>query len=207
MPHIHVERLKQLPQRSDQTWQGGVIPARTLDEDKATSDDANIAIWINPEAGQVYTGTVATEQRGEGATVFDALVNFACDPEAAGYRPGRVIVTGGDLAKYLDRYLRDAQIEVVQTDELKLAESLSTLIGDLTLDELISTVERLDDDLMPIPALISGRGVNDPRQRVEDDMDPAFYPAPSKHEPFHGLNLVKPDDPPPIKPFRFRHDH
>ncbi len=184
MPHIHVERLKQLPQRSDQTWQGGVFPASILDEDKVASDDANIAIWINPEAGQIYTGTVVTEQRGEGAAVFDALVNFACDPEAAGYRPGRVIITDGDLAKYLDRYLRDAQIEVVQTDELKMVESLLPLLGDLTLDELISTVER-----------------------VEDDMDTAFFPASSKHEPFHGLNLVKPDDPPPIKPFRIRHEH
>ena len=130
--HLLVERLKRLPQHRDEIWQGGL---------------ARVPGWVAEEGCPPYRpwvgGWVSTRTKLANMSepkkdkdleqVLTALVDFACNPVLAGYRPGGLDVRDADLAAYLGEKLADAGIVVEQRKTLytwdKLLEDMLQKMG------------------------------------------------------------------------------
>jgi tetratricopeptide (TPR) repeat protein len=171
MANLGLEQLKRLPQRSAETWQGGIV---------------RMPFWITGEARRPYRSYAAVWAAVTDATVsppevfrpeemsFDkllsSLVKFATDPQIGGYRPGRVEVRDAALADYLQTRLSDLGIPVVCKDELPaLDEALANL------------VEYLVEGPLP-PGALTGPGVTvEAMRRYAEAAKALFEAKPWKH--------------------------
>ena len=109
MSDPQIERLKKLPKRSNETWQGGWVRAPGW---VAEGDEEPHRLWI-PFCVSVQSDTFGhvdpcrAEEKNY-AKVLTALVRFACDDKRAGCRPGRLEVNDSAPRRVRARHRRRA---------------------------------------------------------------------------------------------------
>lgn len=114
MTEFELAQLRRLPQRADDTWEGGWcrLPFRARIAGR-NGAQFRLALWGSLETGEINRAPdpcaveEATPER-----LFTALVRFAIDKEAAGYRPGVVQVCDAALADAWREPLAGVGIEV-----------------------------------------------------------------------------------------------
>jgi len=129
--NFQAERLKKLPLRPNERWQGGLfrIPAWVPNADGKLYRPWT-GFWISMTTGKV--SQPIEDDEAEHRTLEMALVslvNFACEKGVAGYRPGTLEVKDADLAEYLGELLADTGIHVHLRDRLMI---LDEAVADLT---------------------------------------------------------------------------
>lgn len=151
--NFQVERLKKLPQRSHERWQGGIfrMPAWVLNDQQNPYRPWS-ALWVILSTQVISAPTIESVDHKNYACALDSLVQFAYDKKLAGYRPGKIEVKDSALAEYLQGQLADTGITVVYCDRLlgfdeiftDLAEQMSG--GNLLPDAL--SAKRVTVDMM-----------------------------------------------------------
>ena len=123
MPNAQVERLKRLPRRANETWQGGWVRLPTwINEAGGKPYRPWAPLWISVQRNVVSHVEPHHPAEKDYAKILTALVQFACDASQAGYRPGRLEVNDSALAEHLSGMLAEAGIEVVPRDGLPALE-------------------------------------------------------------------------------------
>ena len=171
MTEFELAQLRRLPQRADDTWEGGWcrLPFRARIAGRSGAH-FRLALWGSLETGEINRAPdpcpveEATPER-----LFTAMVRFAIDKEAAGYRPGVVQVCDAALAEAWRGPLAGLGMEVElvpgQPEDLPaLAPLLNAMRRDFGRD---------DGDL----ALASAPGVTIERLRSFADAAREFYQA------------------------------
>lgn len=137
--NLLVERLKRLPQSEGEIWQGGLVrmPAWVDEEDSAPFRPW-IGGWVSTRTKLVKMSDPAKDKDLE--QVLISLVDFACDPALAGYRPAGLDVRDAEVADYLSDQLVDAGIVVEQRKTLYtwdrlLEDFLENISGQLPVSE------------------------------------------------------------------------
>ena len=164
--NFQVERLKQLPQRREDTWQGGLIrvPAWVEPPD---GDPLRpwAGCWISVRTRLAHFNQPDDPTEKSFDMALDALVEFAHDKKLAGYRPGTIQVNDPALAEYLQGTLMEAGITVqYRTPLATLEEFLYIMAKDLHGHE-------------PVPGLLQTRGITVDLVRAFADAAAEFYRA------------------------------
>jgi len=154
--NFQVERLKQLPQRARERWQGGLIrmPAWVTDTDDTPPFRPWGAMWVSLATHMVSQPAIEPIQNKNLSMALDNLVQFACDKKFAGYRPGILEVKDPALAEYLQGTLMDAGIAVEYHPKLTIFEEvLASLtktmdVGELKLLPDALSAKRVTVDMM-----------------------------------------------------------
>lgn len=164
---FQVAQLKQLPQQTDDIWQGGImrLPAMALDADDQPFEP-EVALWISLKTSKVGPPAEASPQGDTPLqTVLNSLVAFASDPELAGYRPGIVEVGDAALAEQLSGILTEAGIQVEHSDDLAGLQAM--------LDDLRGAISQG----LLIPGPLEDTGVTLDRFRSFAEAAKAFFEA------------------------------
>lgn len=114
---------------------------------------------------------------------LDALLNFACESEFGGYRPGHIEVDDPALAEYLNGLLAEAAIEVRLVDRLDAVQRV--------LESMMAAQERTGSR---VPGALDGKGVTVQRLQRYAEAAAAFHRA----APWHHLtdnDLVRIEEP------------
>lgn len=122
--NFQIERLKQLPQRPQERWQGGLfrMPAWVPNAEGKLYRPWS-AIWISMATYKISAPTMEdTAEDRNPETALKCLVQFACEKETAGYRPGTLEVKDADLAAYLQDALAPVGIRVECRDRLVILD-------------------------------------------------------------------------------------
>ena len=124
MRHFQVERLRRLPQRSGETWQGGFVRLSGWVQEKDEKPYRAVApLWISTRTAAVHLGeSPVPRDEIEPQHALDALSDFAADARTCGYRPARIEVNSAELAAYLSEMLVDAQIAVAYAPKLAMLD-------------------------------------------------------------------------------------
>ncbi|MFQ5805539.1 MAG: tetratricopeptide repeat protein [Phycisphaerae bacterium] len=191
MLNIHVERLKRLPQRPDETWQAGTF---RLPSWYAESDGKPSRPWaglcVSVATGLVHTSELRPAADKSPGMALEALAGLAANKKTGGYRPGRLEVREAELASYLASMLVHAGIEVVQAPELP---ALDAVLDDMTRHFLHGR-----DD----PAALNVEGVTVEHLRSFAEAAKEFYDArPWRH--LSDDDLIEVVSPPPEKGLGF----
>lgn len=170
MVDLTLERLKRLPQRDDEVWQGGLLRLPAWIEEGPTPYRPWTALWVSARTGLVGLGDVVRPEERSVDLATSALVTFACDEQLAGYRPARVEVRDAGLAEELGAWLAGTGIEVAYRERLP---------------ELDSVMAAMARDLFggePPPDALSAPGVTIERMSAFADAAREFYlAAPWRH--------------------------
>jgi len=166
MVNSDVENLKRLPQRRDETWEGGLIqlPDWLAEEEGDTSNPA-LALWVSRKTGEVYTSEIGQWDPQDVASILQTLVEFATDTDRAGYRPGRLEVNDPDLAEELSGLLEDADIEVIHSKHMDAFQDFVDEASDEMLDNVY------------VPGLMTEAGVEIEHVRGFAEAAAEFYHA------------------------------
>ncbi len=155
MFNLYFERLNQLTQHFEETWQGGAMPAALF---SATSGDLpltfdtdlesgpRVGYWVSLASGISCTSDPKAIGRSKEVVVLDALVQFACDPQLAGYRPGCIEITDEAVGNFLKKELKGTGIEVRIVEQAHVVRQVFALM-DIE-DGVISKVFNLDEPSM-----------------------------------------------------------
>jgi hypothetical protein len=104
--NFQVERLKQLPQRKNEVWQGGLIRLPMwVKEEGPEPYRPWLAGWVSVKTRLVHTTAPQPREDINFETALQSLVNFASDRQLAGYRPGKIEVKDAALAEHLSGLL------------------------------------------------------------------------------------------------------
>ena len=162
-------RYKQLPQRSADVWQGGLVrfPFWVENPDNPSKPIRPTgAIWVSLRTGRVHLdlpreGTTATAD-----LAIEVLLEFAKKESRLGEgRPGTVHVRGAELRDALDALLVRTGTPVVAVDTLPaVAEALRSLEASQAGDE-------------PHPGMLDSSGVGVERLRAFAAAAERFYLA------------------------------
>jgi tetratricopeptide (TPR) repeat protein len=116
--NLQIERLKRLPQRQDDTWQGGLVRAPMWIKEETNEKPYRpwLAVWISTKTGAVHSSEPQKDKTFKMA--LNTLTNLACNRKLAGYRPGKLSVKDPALAEHLGGLLSEADIAVEQRDRL-----------------------------------------------------------------------------------------
>ncbi|UCC96879.1 MAG: tetratricopeptide repeat protein [Phycisphaerales bacterium] len=146
--NFQVERLKRLPQRTKETWQGGLtrLPLWVQGEDR-TPYRPWIAGWVSIKTKLVHATEPQESKEKSFEMALNALTDFACNQELAGYRPTKIEVRDSALAEHLGRLLAEAGIEVEQRNKL------------FTFDQIIADLAEHVDDHPTAPSALAAKGV------------------------------------------------
>ncbi len=119
MQDAPVQRLRTLPQRPRETWQGGLVRSPGWVKEPGRRPYRTVVpIWTSLQTGAVHLGETSRPEDLDPGSALAALVDFACDEGLAGYRPGRLEVNEPALAERLGEALRDLSIAVVHRESL-----------------------------------------------------------------------------------------
>lgn len=167
MANIQIERLKRLPQRGDEVWQGGLVrmPAWVTDEGPEPFRPI-LPVWVSLQTRLAGMGRQMS--RREDATfqaAVDALLDFATDEALAGCRPGKLEVNDPALAEHLGGLLAEADIRVEHRPKLLALERF-----------MEAMTEEMDGDAFP-PGILEGKAVTPERARSFAEAAEAFYDA------------------------------
>lgn len=163
---IAVERLKRLPKRAGETWEGGtyLFPGWVMDE-TGEPYRPRLTLWASRSTRLAHAGGLHGPWDEGFAGALEALVDFASDERLAGYRPDRIAVNSPALARYLAEKLSGAGVRVEPAGETPIVEDF--------LDHL--TRQAIAED--PRPGLLTGRGVQVNRIRAFAEAACRFYQA------------------------------
>lgn len=110
MINFQAERLRRLPQRPGEIWQGGItrLPLWVQADEEGLPDPVRswAAGWVSLQTRAVFLSDGYTETSGQAEALLDALVDLAYDEKQAGYRPGKVQVCEPLLAECLIKAAR-----------------------------------------------------------------------------------------------------
>lgn len=164
-----IQRLKALPQRDSEIWQGGVfsIPISGPDA-SAVRSTLYVPVWVAVRDGKVHSGKLQLSGPADPAEAVSALLDFALESQWGGYRPGIVEVIDPDLARQL-AFLAEAGIEV------RLVEQLAAI------DEVLKSLRKDFADRFgnrpQVPAPLDGRDVTVERMRSFAEAAVDFFQA------------------------------
>ena len=166
MKNLHVKRLKKLPRRADDTWQGGLIrlPGWITGE-SSEPHRPRAPLWTSKKTRAVHLGDPCDPGEVDLDNALQALIDFATDRELAGYRPGRLEVNSADLAEHLSESLSATDIDVSHTRNLKV------------LREFIRNLTRHMQGREPLPGPLQAEGVNVERMRAFAEAAADFFEA------------------------------
>ncbi len=166
MLNFKIERLKRLPQRMDEVWQGGLLrmPSWVVGEEGQPYRPL-LPIWAAVKANKIHSGGLCRPEACDPDKVLDALVGFGTESDVGGYRPGRVEVRDPALAEYLKGSLSETGIDVVQRDALPALDRVLAAMAEGMAGEPLS------------PGALKGKGVTVERMQRFSDAAKAFYEA------------------------------
>ena len=163
---FQIERLKRLPQKPKETWQGGLsrMPAWVQDQDHAPYRPW-IACWVSLATKLIHVTEPAPAEEINFETAYKAFVDFACNEELAGYRPGKIQVKDPALAEHLSGVLAEAHISVEQRAKLFI------------LDEMIADMAEHVAGQPSVPAALDQKGVSIEAMHAFAEAASSFYQA------------------------------
>ena len=125
--NFQIERLKRLPQRKKETWQGGLakLPMWIQERDQDPYRPW-IAGWISIKTKLIHTSEPKLPQEKNFEMALNALADFACNEDLAGYRPGKIQVKDSSLAEHLGTLLAEVDITVEHRSKLFTFEQMIT---------------------------------------------------------------------------------
>jgi tetratricopeptide (TPR) repeat protein len=171
MPGNDLDRLKRLPQKPKEVWQGGLVrvPSWVTEPGKAPVLPWGGA-WISVGLGFVHVGTVVPPSQRSSDQALEAFIHFALDPMTGGYLPGKVEVTGPGVAAMLERVLAPLGIAVIEREHLA------------ALDRMLGEMEVKMNDGVAVPGALSPAGATVERLAAFADAARLFYEsAPWRH--------------------------
>jgi tetratricopeptide (TPR) repeat protein len=162
--NFQVERLRRLPRRSGETWQGGIaqMPMWVQEPGDRKPWRPWIAGWASPKVIRI---TQPQRERNEFDMVLKSLADLACDPQMIGCRPATLQVREPALAEYLRAILADLHIEVEIRDELPAFD-----------DMLGQTAEHFSQRTL-LPDSLAVKGVTVESMRAFAEAAAEFYGA------------------------------
>lgn len=186
MPNFQIEQLKSMPQRPDQTWQGGLFRLYSWITGEQTKPYRPwAALWVAVNEERIAPPSIFGPEEYDLSRALDSLVRFVCEPKFGGYRPGRIEVRDAALADYLREPLGEAGITVERKDSLPYLEEM-----------LVAIAEHQGGHPLP-PATLSGKGVTVARMQSFAEAARAFYEsAPWQHLTDEDLIRVESPKPP-----------
>ncbi|HYW79189.1 MAG TPA: hypothetical protein VE890_06400, partial [Thermoguttaceae bacterium] len=169
MRESQLDQLKSLPQRAEDTWQGGLFPMPI--EAMPESLRPLVPMWISVRSEFVHAGSLLMPDDGNLGAVVDALLDLPNHIDGRGHRPGRIEVNDSALAEHLDGLLADAGIEVRLVDRLEAVEQ--------ALDSMVEFMQRDGGPLSgpPVPGPLDGKGVSVEQLRSFAEAAADFYRA------------------------------
>lgn len=136
MINFQAERLRRLPQRPGEIWQGGItrLPLWVRADEEGLLDPVRswAAGWVSLQTRAVFLSDGYTETSGQAEALLDALVDLAYDKKQAGYRPGKVQVCEPLLAESLRTQLEGSGITVELTARSFILERTLTDAAEAT---------------------------------------------------------------------------
>jgi tetratricopeptide (TPR) repeat protein len=163
-------RFKQLPQRTSEVWQGGLVrlPA-WIDNptDPAGPPYRPIgALWVSLRTGLIHVDVPPEGSSASAEFALSALLEFGLKwaKELEG-RPGRIEVPDAALRDALAGYLANLFTTVVIVDDLPAVR------------EALTNLEAAASDGQRFPGLLESRGVTPDRLRAFAEAAAAFYAA------------------------------
>jgi len=136
MINFQAERLRRLPQRPGEIWQGGItrLPLWVRADEEGLPDPVRswAAGWVSLQTRAVFLSDGYTETSGQAEALLDALVDLAYDKKQAGYRPGKVQVCEPLLAESLRTQLEGSGITVELTARSFILERTLTDAAEAT---------------------------------------------------------------------------
>jgi hypothetical protein len=167
MTNPQVERLKALPQRPDEVWQGSLVrmPSWVVGEDKKPYRPVT-ALWVSLRTGRVGAGEgIRPPQASNFAMALDALAALAADRKLAGYRPGKLEVNDPALAEHLGGLLAEAQVRVEYRAKL------------LALERALLDMEKHFNQGRVVPGPLEGKDVTVERMQGFAEAAKGFFEA------------------------------
>jgi tetratricopeptide (TPR) repeat protein len=172
--NFQVERLRRLPRRADETWQGGVFELFTWVQEQGDAKPVRpwVAAWISLKTRLINLSDLHIEKAQGFDIVLQALVDFACDEKLAGCRPAKIEVKDPALAEYLRELLGGLDIEIELRDKL------------VVLERMLKDMARDLSDRPMIPSALDAKGVTVESMRAFAEAATQFYRA----EPWEHLS-------------------
>jgi len=164
--NFQIERLKRLPQRPKETWQGGLarLPLWVQEKDKEPYRPW-IAGWISLKTKLIHTTEPKPPEKKNFEMALNALADFACSEELAGYRPAKIEVKDTALAEHLGGLLAEAGIAVEHRDKL------------FTFDQMISDMAEKVGGRSLVPNALDVKGVTVDLMRAFAEAASLWYQA------------------------------
>jgi len=159
------ERLKRLPQQVKDTWQGGLTRIPMWIEEDDEPYRPWMAGWISIKTRLAHFTEPKPPNEIDFQMALDTLVDFACNEQLAGYRPGKIEVRDSTLAEYLAGFLAEVDIAVELRDKL------------FTFDNIIGDIVEGIQGQPPVPNALDSRGVTINSMRAFADAGRLFYQA------------------------------
>lgn len=165
--NFQVERLKKLPLRAGERWQGALFRSPTwVKEDEYPKPFRPwAALWVSASTGMIGMPVMESTPDKNFSLALDGLVNFACDSEFGGYRPEKLEVRDPALADYLEKILSGTGTQVECRDRL--------MAFDEAYNEL---VKQLSQDAV-LPDALKAKGVTVEMMRSYAEAAKEFYAA------------------------------
>jgi len=162
-------RYAQLPQRSADVWQGGIVrfPFWVENPDSpATPIRPSGAIWVSLRSGRVHLGLAREGTTATPELAIEVLLEFAKKESRLGEgRPGALHVRGVELRNALDALLTRTRTPVVAVDGLP------------AVDEALRSLETSQAGDEPHPGMLDTPGVGVDRLRAFATAAERFYLA------------------------------
>ncbi|MBD3334443.1 MAG: hypothetical protein GF355_02915 [Candidatus Eisenbacteria bacterium] len=118
-----VQRLKRVPRRAGDTWQGGLYPfPRWMVEDDRPPYRPSLPVWVDEDSGFVFPCDILAPENATLEEALRALAAIALDSEKAGFLPQRLRVENPQLAEFLRGALKELPIEVLVSPRLENVE-------------------------------------------------------------------------------------
>jgi tetratricopeptide (TPR) repeat protein len=166
MPGDDMERLKRLPRRPKEVWQGGLVRLPSWVSEPGMEPFLPWSgAWVSVGTGMVHVGTTVPPGEQIPEQALDAFLQFALDATTGGYLPGRVEVAGPGVAAVLERALQPLGVSVVERDRL------------IRLDMTLADMEANMNDGLVVPGALSPAGSTVERFAAFAEAARQFYEA------------------------------
>ena len=129
MDAIRLERLRSLPRRGDEIWQGALV--RMSSWVKAEDSEPfrpYLPIWHAVRDDKIHCVELLRPNERSFQTLVSSLLDFALDSQFGGYRPGTIQVMDTALAEHLQGVLSECEIAVEHVPTL---DELNRVVADL----------------------------------------------------------------------------
>ncbi|MGH9748459.1 MAG: tetratricopeptide repeat protein [Candidatus Polarisedimenticolia bacterium] len=181
MPGNVLDRLKRLPRKPGEVWQGGLVrmPSWVTEPGQAPVLPWG-GVWKSVGSGFLHVGRVVPPPERRPDQALEAFVQFALDPMTGGYLPGRVEVAGPGVAAALEPVLAPLGVAVVEGKQLA------------ALEQVLGEMEAEMNGGVVLPGALSPPGTTVERLAAFADAARLFYEAaPWRHLSDEDLILIE----------------